>query len=106
MDVFNFIDPARYEDKYPVNNPIEKWKQDLRLKVSFDRNQDAEVCILFIEKLLAYTRQETVEAAIEVATKAKKHTPNLKKGRKEDDIFLGYNRASADIEAGIRKLNQ
>lgn len=28
------------------------WQEDLRLKVGFDKNQDREVCILFIERMM------------------------------------------------------
>lgn len=36
----------------------ECWEEQLRLRVNFDKNQDREVCILFIHRLLTRAKEE------------------------------------------------
>lgn len=50
-----------------MNNETQKgewgFEEELRLKVQFDRNQDREVCILFIRRLLAEAEEKGRKAA-------------------------------------------
>ncbi len=37
-----------------------EWEEQLRLRVRFDRNQDREVCILFIHRLLHHNTEDII----------------------------------------------
>lgn len=77
------------------------WEKDLRLKVIFDSNQDLEVCVLFIQNLIARTRQETldaVEAGMPVEADEKVALEPL--------MGFGYNTCRAAMIAHLKTLRE
>lgn len=79
----------------------EDWgfEEELRLKVNFDKNQDREVCILFIRRLIA---QERADVLRELEGEMRPETEN-KDGYMNKDYALGLNTYRAEMLEIIRK---
>lgn len=78
----------------PTPIPVEGWEEGLRLRVNFDKNQDREVCVLFIRNLLLSQRQ----ALVEKVTGMRKEKPVLIAENLEARLLVScYNEALDDI---------
>ena len=98
-----------------MNTPDTEWKdwgfeEDLRLRVNFDKNQDREVCILFIRRLLSSRdtywdkHEQKMYEEVERAHKGllEERDTYWKKRKDEESYNRGYADAEHDVVERVR----